>query len=135
MFSNELNLFNVGNIYDVTDNAQKAELYYSQAYTLPHPYLNLQNNHHMENLYLFYGKLEFRLARYTQAKNIIQEGLKDYPNSSELYIQLALLEYSLHNTIDAGIAAKRAYEITHESRTVYLYNQIINNQPIDVSNL
>jgi tetratricopeptide (TPR) repeat protein len=134
-FPIEINLYNLGNTYFQINNLQKAEEYYRKAINKGYSLKNVIDNQSdfKAHPYMGLAKVLLFTERAEQAKEVIEGGLKDYPNSGGLWFMLAILEYKLHNYEDALTAAIKAKALTPNSNTIYVYTQISNKQPIDLS--
>jgi tetratricopeptide (TPR) repeat protein len=128
-FPNDLNLYNLGYIYEKMGNIQQAKMEYMKGLQARH-YLPDGHSHYLIN----YGALTRMLFSYgdwSGAKTYAKQGLRDYPDSSSLWIYLALANHSLHSPKDALIAAGKARQLLPGGETDYIYNQILNNQSIN----
>ena len=128
-FSNDLNLYNLGYIYGKMGNFQQAEKEYIRGLQAKH-YLPDGHSHYLV-LYVALTRLLLYGGQSNEAKYYIEKGLKDYPDSGYLWMNLALAEYDLHNPKDALVAAGKARQLLQSGEINYIYNQILNNQPIN----
>ena len=129
-FPNDLNLYNLGYIYERMENIQQAKTEYIKGLQARH-YVPDGHSHYLIN----YGALTRMLFSYgdwSGARNYAKQGLRDYPDSSDLWVYLALADYNLHDQKDALVAAGKARQLLSGGETEYIYNQIINNQPINL---
>lgn len=65
-----------------------------------------------------------------EAKKIVEEGLKSYPNYQRLQLYLAVCEYKLNNKQRALEIATRAYQTDPSPEAVYVLRQISNNEEV-----
>jgi tetratricopeptide (TPR) repeat protein len=128
-FPNDLNLYNLGYIYGKIGNIQQAEKEYIRGLQTKH-YLPDGHSHYLV-LYVALTRLLLYDGKSNEAKYYIEKGLKDYPDSAYLLMNLALAEYDLHNQKDALVAAGKAKQLLQNGEINYIYNQILNNQPIN----
>jgi tetratricopeptide (TPR) repeat protein len=128
-FPNDLNLYNLGYIYEKMGNIQQAEGEYIKGLQAKH---YLPDGHtHYSVLYVGLTRLLLYDGRSNEAKYYLEKGLKDYPDSGYLWMNLALADYNLHNLKDALVAAGKARQLLPGKETDYIYNQILNNQAIN----
>jgi len=126
----EVNLFNVGSQYEKLGNIHAAENYYAMAITKPHYLLIPQK--HLTYTYERYGYVLLFTNNFQKANMIANVGLKEYPNDVNLWIVLALSKYKLHNQEQALDAAIKAKTLLSVQQTNYIYNQILNKNPIQI---
>lgn len=69
----------------------------------------------------------------TCIKFITGQALKRFPSDPQLYLFLAIAEYETHNKQNAIKAVTYAYNLSPNTYTAYVYNQIQNNLPIKFS--
>lgn len=66
----------------------------------------------------------------TEAKKIVEEGLKKYPNYQRLQLYIAVCEYELNNKDKALQIAEQIYQSAPTPEAKYVLQQIANNQKI-----
>jgi tetratricopeptide (TPR) repeat protein len=130
LFPNESNLCNIGNTYGNLGDLQKAKDYCIKAFKSKN-YLPITQKH---NLFTYdtLAKIYIYLKEPINAKKIIKEGLLEYPNSGELYKDLALAEYELQNQKDALSAIEEAKKFISSNEIDVISTQISNNLPIKI---
>jgi tetratricopeptide (TPR) repeat protein len=129
---NELNLHNLGVIYERMDDLQKAQEYYHQAlnakdYKIFYPHKHdLSSYNSYASLLVFYGDPN-------DAVQFINEGLDDYPDADTLLFFLSLAKLKLKDENGALAAAYKAYSINPDNENTYLYSHIVNKEPMTIT--
>lgn len=127
----ETNLYNLAYTYQQLGNIPMAKYYYGKslhgyseksAYATPHQ--------HTETVYIQYTNLLVYADKPEVAITFIKSALQDYPNSSHLWIELAVSEYKNHDQKAALQAAEKAVQLAPTDQNNYIYAQIQNKQPI-----
>ncbi len=131
MFPYETNYYNIGFAYEQMGNGKKAKEYYYKAINAK----EYSGETRKIVLLGIYERLGFTLLRYDgakEAKKFITKALKDYPNSANLWLQLAVVEYKLHHQDDAVAAAEKARTLLPSEQVNSIYLQIKNKQAVDL---
>jgi protein O-mannosyl-transferase len=130
-FSNDLNYYNLGYIYETMGKIPQAKQAYMNAYHAKN-YLPWNHRHYLA-LYVSLGKLLLYYDDPKDANTFINDALTDYPDSADLYFFLAVSEYKLHNHDKAITAIKQALTLSPENNNYQnFYQRLINNQPVDI---
>ncbi|MFZ5933041.1 MAG: glycosyltransferase family 39 protein [Patescibacteria group bacterium] len=114
------NYINLGIIFLDMGDYQKAKESYLKALQFGDYYLVYEN---LAGLSLVYGEAEENI-------NFIKSALQKFPQSSRLWLFLAILEYSDNNIENAKIAIRQAYKYDQSSQVSFVYNTIMKNQPL-----
>ncbi len=125
---NAINLFDLGSYYQAFQNPAKAKYYYLKAYAL-----TLQQSNRSKRLLLSVKMGEYYMLYDNPKKAIvfITSALHEYPDSMQLWAELALVEYKQNNQDAALSAAEKAQQLNANQSTQSLYEQILNRQQID----
>ena len=134
MFPHETNLFNLGLVYDEKGDVKDAEKYYADAYYIPSYGIATYPHKRLEAIYIEYATILLQ-HNPSKALTVVNDGLIDYPNdTSEWYIKVEC-EYKLGNHADAVTAAAKIVQLLPNNGTaINLYNRLINNQAISITN-
>jgi tetratricopeptide (TPR) repeat protein len=133
LYPYDINLSNLGFIYEQLHDYSQAEKYYTEAITTK----NISTSHQktveysylrLSGIYLFHKKPEV-------AKKILVKALTDYPQDGTLWAFLSMSEYNLHQQPAALAAAGKAKVLFPSSSTNNLYKKIFNKKPVDFQNL
>ncbi|MCL5435139.1 MAG: tetratricopeptide repeat protein [Patescibacteria group bacterium] len=108
---------NLGVIYLHLGKYQKSKEAFLQALKYG-DYIYIYDN--IANLSLIYGN-------YNENKEFVKKALNKFPQDYRLWTDLALLEYEANNFNSAKEAINQAYHYDQSTRTVFLYNKIMNN--------
>jgi|SRR5581483_5203893 len=112
MFPYDLNLMNLGSLYEQAGNAEKAKEYYEKAAFAD----NYAPGDHDKLLYRVVGRFLI-INDPVLAEKVIKQGIKEYPVSPRLHALLAILTYSKGDVSTAlGLLAK-AYEQSSDKST------------------
>jgi tetratricopeptide (TPR) repeat protein len=125
----EVNINNLGSLYDQKGDKQKAKMYYLK--TINAKSLLLPLHKHNEIVYINSISFLIRNNELTDANRFEEIALKDYPNSSNIWLLKAFLEDKFHNHGAAVDAAYKAYQINNSSMIQSIYLKLSNNQSID----
>jgi 4-amino-4-deoxy-L-arabinose transferase-like glycosyltransferase len=113
--------YQYGLSYEYTHDIPKAREYYYKSITL-------------SNEVNAYVSLAATYLKYDnnpqQAKKIIEQGLKSYPNYQRLQLYLAVCEYKLNNKHHALEIATKAYHRAPNTESQYVLTQITNDQEV-----
>lgn len=120
--------------------------YFTNYNTLGTIYLNLNDYGNAEkaflkglqfgNYYPIYENLALLYLNYGDPKKNIQfikGGVKHFPQSSKLWLYLAILEYKSKNIHESKEAIYKAYSLSKNQQTIAVYNKIMNNEPLDIN--
>ncbi len=118
LFPNEQNVYNLAYVYEVNGNLDAAKKEYYKA--LQAPYISPDNHHHYLATYEQQAILLLQTDETNKARTFIQSAISDYPDSSALWVGLAIADYRLHNG-EALAAAKQAVTLAPDDATA---NQI-----------
>jgi tetratricopeptide (TPR) repeat protein len=128
----ETNLSNLSTMYAVTGNLQKAKEYSLQALSTKHYSYSQIPHKHDQVTYERYAFVLIKLHENEQAKSFLLSGLSDYSNAGTLWLLLSVAEYNAHNKEKALSYLLKAKTSLPQGGTDYVYNQIMNNQPIEL---
>jgi len=131
LYPYEKNLRELGLIYKHFGKMELAKDYFYKAldaktYILPPHKHEIPTYEYISEFQYFYGDTK-------EAVRITKMGIDDYPDSSDLWILLAISEYKLKNQNSALKAAEKAYSIQKTDQTTYLYRQLLNSQPLSIT--
>ncbi|HWY79770.1 MAG TPA: hypothetical protein VNW29_05440 [Candidatus Sulfotelmatobacter sp.] len=119
------NWYQYGLSYEYTHDIPKAREYYYKSI-------------HLSNDVNAYVSLAATYLKYDnnpkQAKRIIEEGLKNYPNYQRLQLYLAVCEYKLNNTKRALDIVTKTYQNSPTIEAAYVLRQISNNDNVQLGN-
>jgi protein O-mannosyl-transferase len=120
----------IGYIYERKGNIKFAKEYYSKAMNaesaIP-PYKHTESTYvHFARFFLYSEKNPSFAQKY------INQGLREYPNSTTLWVILALDEYKMGHQSEALNAINKAYILTPSNNIKYVYMQIKNNAPLEI---
>ncbi len=130
MFPTQISLGNVAFTYESVGNVKKAKEYYLKAFDTHH-YTSIPQDH-VKGIYLRLASVLFITDDFNAALPVLKEGIEEYPNSGEMWANLAFCEYKLKNREEALVAADRARMLLPNESTYSLYNKILNNEEINV---
>jgi tetratricopeptide (TPR) repeat protein len=128
MFPHEGNLYNLGLTFEQMGDREKAMVYYYKA-------LEARNYTQVTHGLSTYERLTWLLLlsdSFKQAKEVSSKGLKDYPQSESLWMNLAISEYRLGDFDQALFAAGKARSLKPNEKTNSLYIQILKRQPLNL---
>jgi hypothetical protein len=126
----EWHLYNLGYAYELNGQKQLALTNYKKAiHAKP---CKRTNTNHLEILYLRLGRLLILINTPIEAKQIVKDGLDEYPQSVTLWALLGLSEYYTQNHEGAINAASQAGKLLPNQATYSLYMDIVNKQEIPV---
>lgn len=133
MYPYDLNLSNLGDIYDQLGEYSLAKKYYSESLatrriSVDHQTLALHVYLRLSGIYLFHGNPY-------KAKVILRQAVKDYPHEWTLWSFLAISEYYDHNKKNALVAAETAKNLFPGASTTKLYYLISNNKQVNLQEL
>jgi Flp pilus assembly protein TadD len=107
---NEVNLFDVGLSYESLRNMNEARKYYELALQAKDYNLYFGHRHGLAT-YIKYAQALLYFNQNSQSIILLQNGLHDYPNTSDLYLLLAIAEYKNDDYQGALLDAKIAYTL------------------------
>jgi Tfp pilus assembly protein PilF len=118
---------NLGFYYEYRGDFHQAKKYYEKAMSL-----GFKNNpdKHLPAIYANYALFLFRTKDFKKAIKISEQGLKEYPNYTELWEYLAASKYMLRDQEGALGAAEKAKSISENEETIHLYTTILNKGKI-----
>jgi tetratricopeptide (TPR) repeat protein len=128
LFPFESNILNAGIVYANMGNLIKAKEYYYKAISAKH--FSLTSHKHSLNSYQNLGQLLLLTDKPKVAYQFLLEALKDYPDSWQLWDNLAISQYWMKDESNALISATRAKSIQSNELTNYIYEKISNKLPI-----
>lgn len=133
MDPNEINISNLANAYMFAGNTEKAKEYYYKTFSAKQ---NSRTKHEkiIQNAYEQLATLSVKTEEPTQSLQFIKSALEKYPDSGILWVDLALVENTLHNQQEALVAAKKAVNLSPTNLNKYIYNQILNGKEINLQN-
>jgi len=132
LHADELNLRNLGKLYEVMGNIPEARTHYAMALSVKDEKIYVPHKHDIKT-YQAYASLLVFYYDSSSAVPLIQDGLTDYPDLFDLWYLLALAEYKQRDTQAALAAASKAYQLDPNEQDTYVYNQIQNNEPLSIS--
>jgi protein O-mannosyl-transferase len=132
LLPNEMNISNLAFFYLNHRDVKKAQMYYEKALA----YNVYPSEKHRDILSVIYRGMVWSYIytrQFEQARTYAKTILPRYPLEGELWGCLAISEYELHNKEGALVAAEKAKILRQSNETNYIYNQILNNQPIELN--
>lgn len=124
------NIGQLATIYKKTGDYRSAKLSFLQAIS------NGQDTHLKTQIYLNYAEFLSLHDNPKKAIDIInQHLLPKYSNISYIWLLLAVANYRIHNQGEALQSIQKAYELSNAPQTVYFYNVVQNNAPIESINI
>jgi hypothetical protein len=133
LFPYEQNILNLGNLYEKSGNISEAKRYYILALQSK-SYIPWQYNHIVFS-YMKLGKILLIENKPKESLTVLNEGIKDYgesSNSGTLWYLLALIQYKLHHLEEAKAAAQKASILLSTQDSTNLYMKLQANENIDV---
>jgi len=127
-------LFNLGYMYEVMHNPQKAETYYTRAIHVTQYTAKRRTYFSLAQEYSYLGLVRVLLAsgKPNAVRDVVKSGLNEYPNAGVLWVTLAISDYTLHNQAEALYAAEKAKTLIPGERTNALTTQILTKKTIQV---
>ena len=116
---------NLGVYYEGKGQIDKSITAFSQA---------IDNNPNYYNGYINLAGMYFHYKNPNEARVKIGKILMKYPHDPVLLVYLAIEEYKVKNTASAKKLIIQAYNYNQNAEIRYIYNSIMNNQPLDVDN-
>jgi protein O-mannosyl-transferase len=130
-FPSDLNLYNLGYIYELSGKYHLAQKAYLGAYHAKN-YIPWQHKHYLA-VYVRTGNVLLYFKKWKQAKLVLANGLNDYPDTPELLIRLSISDYELGDHKKALALAKQAHQLAPENSSVsIIYQKISNNLRITI---
>jgi len=115
------NWYQYGISYEYTGDLTKAREYYNKS-------IQLSNE---VNAYVSLAATYLKYEHDPQkAKQIVEDGLKSYPNYQRLQLYLAVCEYKLNNKQSALEIATKANQLSPSPESQYVLNQILNDKDV-----
>ena len=132
IYPNELNLNNLGAIYEKTGRTEEAEKSYNKALTAS-KFPPAGNK--LIRSWSFHGLVWTLLIsnKFDKANEIIRLALQEYPESGQLWSDLAICEYKLGNKANALQALKKAEMYSNYQDINTIYTIILTDQPMTLS--
>lgn len=127
----EENLYNVGFVYDKLNDYAHSQQYYLQAMQSSH--CKYYEKRHQEVTYAKLGWVLLVAHNPEAAKKYLQSGIKEYPQSSNLWALLAVSEYTTDEYAKALSSAQKAMKLSLNTFTEDIYLHILNHQTIDMN--
>jgi tetratricopeptide (TPR) repeat protein len=123
IFPHSFNYTNLGNVYFALGDYKKAREAYLKAIEFGDNYYGAY-----ENLAL----LGLVSGDFHENIDFIEQAIKKFPQDAKLWLSLAILKYNNKDIDGAKTAIANAYTYDKNSETVYFYNQIMSDQPLDL---
>lgn len=129
IFPFETNLLNVGIVYGNLGNTIKAMEYFYKAYNA-----KSYARGHERSLTTYQNLVQTLLISKEpeKAEAILEEAVADYPESSVMWVLVAITKQRLDKDTDASSAAKRALELQNDDLSGYIYKKIQDNSKIEI---
>lgn len=129
IFPFETNLLNVGIVYGNLGNTIKAMEYFYKAYNA-----KSYARGHKRSLITYQNLVQTLLISKEpeKAEAILEEAVADYPESSVMWVLVAITKQRLDKDTDASSAAKRALELQNDDLSGYIYKKIQDNSKIEI---
>lgn len=128
----EINHLNLAIIYARIGKMAQAKLFFEKAFNSKNYKLYPSNNRSL-NLYKNYAQLLLFYEKNPLSTGLLEESVRDYPDSSALWSYLAIAYYMQHDNKSALKAAARAYELNPSTENRYAHTQIKNNDFFEVT--
>jgi protein O-mannosyl-transferase len=127
----ELNLSNVGVSFLKLNQLQKVKPFLIQALNAKR-YSNLDHKHAL-SVYVNLGTYFTFYDNHSEAINLLETAVKDYPSSGELYYLLSVSEYLSNKNVQALEHIKKARILNLTPEVDYAYRQMMNNLPLVIN--
>jgi protein O-mannosyl-transferase len=114
------NYFNLGNLYVNLKDYNNAKNAYQHALQFGDYYITYES----------LGSLTLVSGDTKENVQFLESSLNKYPQSGKLWLYLAIIEYKSGNGDQAREAVKNAYRLNPDNQTRFVYEKIINNQPL-----
>ena len=111
-------------------NKEKAIEYYYKALASKH-YPTSSHKHNL-NTYLSLINALLITNKPGEAKKIALEALQDYPEASDLWAVLAIIQQWSNNDRNALASATKARELKTTQFTNFIYSKIVNKQKVKI---
>ena len=131
MYPYDATIANLAQIYDKLGDKKLAKKYYIEAIESKYTSSNTRKLI-LSIAYERLGYISLLMDQPVETIKFVKKTLNLYPNSANLWSYLAISEYKLQNKSEALAAALKAKSLQPNEQTTYLYNQILNNQPIQI---
>lgn len=130
-FPTDLNLYNLGYIYERMGNIKQAKQEYMKAMQAKN-FLPWKHRHYLA-VYTRLGNILVTQDEPEYAKKFLTDALQDYPDSARLWFLLALTEYKLQHQ-DAAISfAEKAVRLAPDDPIMNnIYQRLLNNLSIEI---
>lgn len=128
----EYNLHNLGVAYEDTQNLQKAKEYYKKSLSAKDYKMFFPHKHDLNSYKSYSSMLVFFGSAYSTT-TFINKALTDYPDSSDLWLLLALSEYKQNDTQGALNAAIKSYQLNPNPMSGSIYTKIKNREAFNVN--
>jgi len=132
MYPYDATVSNLAQAYDKIGEMKLAKKYYTESIAAKHKSSNTRNLV-LALAYERLGYLSIRIDRPEESVKFIKRALQLYPNSVNLWFDLAVSENRLGNKADALNAAGKVKKLFPTNQTNYYYNQILNNKTIQLN--
>lgn len=119
-----INWANLAGYYYRKGDYTNAEKYYN---------ISIKNGPYFQPAYENYARLLlFDGNNGTRAKEFLEKSLKIFPQNGRLWLYLALTNYKLGLIKEALEAAKQSVQLTQSRDSLYVYNRLNQNLPLDI---
>jgi len=132
MYPYDATISNLAQAYDKIGKKELARKYYTESITAKYKSSNTRNLV-LALAYERLGYLSIRIDSPEKSVKFIKEALQLYPNSVNLWFDLAVSENRLGNKAEALNAAGKMKQLLPTDQTNYYYNQILNNEKIQLN--
>ncbi|MGH7202908.1 MAG: tetratricopeptide repeat protein [Candidatus Levyibacteriota bacterium] len=124
MFPYEINLYNLGYLYEKTSKMQQAAATYEKALT--NAYNAKLIDIHLNITFIRYAYVLLELKDYKTASFVINAALKEYPENTDLWKEFVYVQYQLHNQKTALEGANQLMILLPGEQTTEVYNRTLN---------
>jgi tetratricopeptide (TPR) repeat protein len=129
LLPNESNINNLAIFYLNRDDIKKGQQYYREALTY-NVYPKAGHILIMEGIYQGLVWSYIYSGQFEEAEKTIQEAFSEGYTTDKLREYLAISQYELQDQSNALSSAEKAKNMLQNAEANYVYNQILNNQPI-----
>ena len=129
LLANESNFYNLALFYQNNGDLKKAQQYYKEALTYD-VYPKVGHRLIVTEIYQGLAWAYIYSGQFYEAKKTVEKAFSGGYTTGKLWEDLAISQYELHDQINAFSSAEKAKNLLQNAEANYVYNQILNNQPI-----
>ncbi|MGH7203481.1 MAG: tetratricopeptide repeat protein, partial [Candidatus Levyibacteriota bacterium] len=130
LFPFESTYLNAGIVYGNMGNQDKAIEFYYKALSAKH-YPTSSHKHNL-NTYISLINALLITHRTIEAKKVTELALHDYPNTPELWGELAIIQQWMNDDTNAVLSATKARNLQSTQFTNFIYDKILNKEKVKI---